>query len=542
MVPKLCGQDIELGNFILGDEERSSTGAEASRALLRAIDGYPAGRVLASGGGRLCPCGCGAILAGAGADAQDWGRKWLENGSCCYIDLNHLELATAETTSAFDQVACTHAMLRIAQRALATANASRPPGRAITALVNNSDRAGNSYGSHANFLVTRPLWDQIFWTRLHYLLYLASFQVSSLIFTGQGKVGSENGRPDVPYQLSQRADFFETMTGPQTTTRRPIVNSRDEALCGGWAAGADSRAADSLARLHVIFFDATLCHCSTLLKIGTMQLLLAMMERGLVDRSLILDDPLGAVLAWSRDPALRTRAELADGRRLTAVDLQSAFFDRAERFVASGECDGLVPQAAGIIALWGRVLETLRAGRSDELEGQLDWVLKQSLLRRAMARRPALSWTSPQIRHLDLIYSSLAPDEGLFWACDQEGLVEHVVPDGRIDELTRVPPADTRAWTRGTLLRHAGAAGVDDADWDWVRVSTTGRYGWREFTTIRFPDPLSCTRAANEAAFEHAPDLDTVIRRLIGPHPASPGYGRRDHAAISTADTRRDAT
>jgi len=525
MVPKLCGQDIELGNFVAGAGVGADTCEEASRALLRAVDGWPADRHAARGRVYMCPCGCGAVVARAGADPQDMGRKWLENGSCCYIDLNHLEIATAETTSAFDQVACTHAMLRIAQRALAAANADQPPGRTITALVNNSDRAGNSYGSHANFLVTRALWDRIFYTRLHDLLYLASFQASGLVFTGQGKVGAENGSPEVAYQLSQRADFFETMTGPQTTTRRPIVNSRDEPLCGMRRAAA-SEAAGAMARLHVIFFDATLCHVSTLLKLGTMQIVLAMMEQDRAKRSLILDDPLGAVHAWSRDPTLLARAELADGRRLTAVDLQSAFLDEARRFVESGACDGLVPRAPEIIALWDRVLSALRAGRADELEGQLDWVLKRSLLRRAMARNPALSWASPQIRHLDLIYASLAPDDGLFWACDQEGLVENVVANERIDELMRVPPEDTRAWTRGTLLRHAGAGGVDDAGWDWVRVRTTGRSGWRDPATIRFPDPLSCTRAETEGAFEGAPDLDTVIRRLteLMPEPPPPGW------------------
>ncbi len=526
MVPKLCGQDIELGNFVAGAGDRPDTCEEASRALLRAIEGYPADRLPGRGRVYVCPCGCGAVLARADVDPQDMGRKWLENGSCCYIDLNHLEIATAETTSAFDQVACTHAMLRVAQRALARANADQPPGRTITALVNNSDRAGNSYGSHANFLVTRALWDRIFYTRLLDLLYLASFQASGLVVTGQGKVGAENGSADVPFQLSQRADFFETMTGPQTTVRRPIVNSRDEALCGSRTVPPPG-AADALARLHVIFFDATLCHVSTLLKLGTMQIVLAMMEQDRIKRSLVLDDPLGAVRAWSRDPTLHSRADLADGRRLTAVDLQSAFLDEALRFVESGACDGLVPRAPEIVALWDRVLSALRAGRADQLEGQLDWVLKRSLLQRAMARRPALSWSSPQMRHLDLVYASLAPDEGLFWACDQEGLVERVVTDERIDELTRMPPEDTRAWTRGTLLRHAGLDGVDDADWDWVRVWTAGRSGWRDSTTIRLPDPLSCTRAEMEAVFEGAPDLDTVIRRLSDVMPEPPTSARR---------------
>jgi len=355
------------------------------------------------------------------------------------------------------------------------------------------------------------------------------------VFTGQGKVGAENGSPDVPYQLSQRTDFFETMTGPQTTYRRPLVNSRDEALCGGWTAASRPNPADVLARLHVIFFDATLCHVSTLLKLGTMQIVLAMMEQEQVKRSHILDDPLGAVRAWSRDPTLQAEAELADGRRLTAVGLQSAFFDEAQRFVESGGCEGIVPRAAEIIAVWGRVLAALREGRADELEGQLDWVLKRSLIRRAMARRPSLSWASPQARHLDLIYASVAPDDGLFWACDQEGLVEHVVSNERIAELMRMPPDDTRAWTRGTLLRHAGASGVDDADWEWVRVSTIGRYGWRDSTTFRFPDPLSCTRAETEAAFEHAADLDAVIRRLRAVIPEPPPSAWRNDLVTVTA-------
>jgi hypothetical protein len=263
-----------------------------------------------------------------------------------------------------------------------------------------------------------------------------------------------------------------------------------------------------------------------------------MMEQGRVSHSLILDDPLGAVHAWSRDPELRAQAGLSDGRRMTAVDLQSAFFDEARRFVDSGACDGTVPRAREIIAIWDRVLSALREGRADELEGQLDWVLKRLLLRRAMAQRPSLSWASPQIRHLDLIYSSLDPGEGLFWACDEERLVEHVAAEDRVDHFMRVPPEDTRAWTRGTLLRHAGAEGVDDADWDWVRVGTVGRYGWRDCTTFRFPDPLSYTRAQAEGAFQDAPDLDTVMQKLIELNLGPPPAAWRNNITTSTAIQR----
>ncbi len=110
-----------------------------------------------------------------------------------------------------------------------SANARLPEGRSIQVLVNNSDGHGHSYGSHLNFLVTRRTWDNIIRRKPHYLGWLASFQASSIVYTGQGKVGSENGAPEVPFQISQRADFFETLVGTQTTFDRPIVNSRDEA-------------------------------------------------------------------------------------------------------------------------------------------------------------------------------------------------------------------------------------------------------------------------------------------------------------------------
>ena len=130
--------------------------------------------------------------------------------------------------------------------------------------MNNSDGQGNSYGSHLNFLISRRTFDNIFWRKAHYLQFLASLQISSILLTGQGKVGSENGRPSTPFQLSQRADFFETLQGMQTTFNRPIVNARDESLCG--RQGAYDPTAP--ARLHVIFFDSALAHGSCLFRVG----------------------------------------------------------------------------------------------------------------------------------------------------------------------------------------------------------------------------------------------------------------------------------
>ena len=86
-VPKLCGADIELGNFILRSGPDGRHGRPRSRALLREIDAPYARSRLHSG---LFDALAGARVPGY--DPQDWGRKYLaSNGGCAYIDLDHLE-------------------------------------------------------------------------------------------------------------------------------------------------------------------------------------------------------------------------------------------------------------------------------------------------------------------------------------------------------------------------------------------------------------------------------------------------------------------
>jgi len=526
LVPKLCGADVELGNFALGAGRYWTTCFEASRALLRHIPGVSRGFDGWSSHGRWAPAYrpdySGSYSAPGrpyqaasrtypayydyyGGHYSEWGRKFLPaNGGCVYIDLDHLELCLPEVLSAWDHVAAWHAMLRIARAALEAANAECPRERRICVLVNNSDGQGNSYGSHLDFLISRRAWDNIFHRKLHYLLFLASFQVSSVIFTGQGKVGSENGAPPADYQLSQRADFFEMLLGPQTTYRRPLVNSRDESLC---AAHPD------FARLHVIFFDNTLAHTACLLKVGAMQILLAMIEAERVCPRLILEDPLEAVLTFSHDPTLQARARTVDGRQLTALELQWEFCEQMRSFVEEGACEGIVPGAADIVALHEDTLRKLKARDFRSLAGRLDWVLKLILLERALRQRPGASWTSPQAKHLDHIYSSLDPSEGLYWAYESAGLIERVVSEQAIERFVHEPPENTRAWTRAMLLRRAAEA-VDDVDWDRIRFRFRGPRFWPVWREIVLDDPLGWTRQATEQAFAQSRELTELINAL----------------------------
>jgi hypothetical protein len=544
-LPKLCGADIELGGFVLGSRRRGTTCGEAARAVLAEIDGLP--RISAH---QRSWWGCSSETrrtltqdSAAGPDAgyhynpQDWGRKYLAgNGGCVYIDLDHVEVCLPEVRSAFDHVACWHAMLRIVRQAMDEANRRLPDGERIQLLANNSDGQDNSYGSHLNFLLTRREWENIFERRMHHMLYLAAYQASSIIFTGQGKTGSENGAPLVEYQLSQRADFFENLSGVQTTYKRPIVNSRNEALCGPRPFGQTGLDRD-MARLHVIFFDNTLCHVASLLKVGVTQIVLAMLESGRVGPDLILDDPLDAVVSWSHDPTLEARAAMASGRQLTALEVQLKLLDRARAFVDSGDCDESVPRAREIFALWEDTLLKLERRDFNALARRLDWVLKLYILDRTMGQRPGLGWDSPQIRHLDLLYSSLDPSEGLYWAYESQGFTEQVVAEAEIERFLREPPEDTRAWTRAMLLRRA-ADSVESVDWDSIRLMARGRRPWSYSRTVSLPDPLGFTRRDTEALFAGSSTTEEILDALEEEYVEDRGLPETGCAALIPSDTR----
>jgi len=538
-VPKLVGEDMELGNFVQSDRSNSSSGSgdRASRLLLREVVGTPSSggawswQAGGSHSGGWAPGGGYEVAANSAYsyypavggyntssyNSQDWGRKYLaENGGCIYVDLSHLELCIPEVLSARDALAAHHAMLRIARVALDRANEKLEDGESIEVLVNNSDRLGNSYGSHLNLLVTRRCWDDLFHRKLHPMLVLAAYQVSSIIFTGQGKVGSENERPHVDYQISQRADFFEVLTGTQTTHERPLVNSRDESLCGG-----PMSASSDLARLHCIFYDNTLCHVASFLKVGVFQIVLAMIEAEWALVDLTLDDPVAAVVRYSHDPTLQARCSLASGERVTAVELQLRFCAAARRCLEAGLLD-TVPHAEEILDLWGDTLAKLQAGNFQDLVGRLDWVQKLHILERAMEQRPELGWDSSEVSYLDLLYSSLDLERGLYWAYEGAGATEQVVSDAEIERFVADPPDDTRAWTRAMLLRSLDPRMVGNIDWDRVRVRIPNERGYSQSVEIALDDPLRSTREECEPSFRNTPSLGALVEALAYLRAGSP--------------------
>jgi proteasome accessory factor A len=304
---------------------------------------------------------------------------------------------------------------------------------------------------------------------------------------------------------------MRTLASLDTMVDRGVINTRDEAHCGCRHHDTDP----ALARLHVIFFDSTLCQAATLLRVGTMQMIVAMLEAGSVERGLSLDDPLAALADWSHDIALAAQARTGDGRCLTAIELQMAFFEAASRFAAKGGFDGIVPHADGVLALWESTLGKLEARNLDELSRRLDWVAKYRLLTGVLDRHPGMSWQSPALKQLDQLYADIDDQTGPFWALERDGHVVRVVSESEIERAGSEPPHDTRAWTRAHLLRLAGDDRVDQVHWDRIGVKTrTGDSRFSRLQMVHLPVPYAATRALNERHFTAGSSLESAVNAL----------------------------
>jgi len=419
----------------------------------------------------------------------------LTNGARYYVDHAHPEYSTPECSNALELVCADKAGERILARSMLAARRLVEPGQEIVVYKNNSDGKGNSYGTHENYLVDRALPFAVL------VRNLLPWFVSRQVFTGLGKVGSENGAGAVDYQISQRADFFEEEVGLETTLKRPIVNTRDEPH-------ADPQL---YRRLHVIAGDANLCEVSTFLKVGTTAIVLAMIEDGFIAKDLSIIGPVAAMRTVSHDPTCRATVELLDGGRITAVDLQWEFLRLAQKYA-----DEIGLEACGGADVGGQVLTRWEAVLGDLerdpmlLDGQLDWVTKLALLR-AYIDRDGLEWSDPKLSLLDLQYSDVRPDRSLYEKLVRAGKIERLVTEAEVHEAMTVPPSTTRAYFRGGCLARWPDS-VVAANWDSVILDV----GSDPLRRIPMMEPLRGTKAHVEPLFEQVGTPAELVERLQG--------------------------
>ena len=376
-----------------------------------------------------------------------WGRSsnvFLRNGARLYLDVgSHPEYATPECDVITDLVTHDKAGERILEGLLVDAELRlEEEGIAgdVYLFKNNTDSAGNSYGCHENYLVGRHGE----FSRLADTLI--PFLVSRQIITGAGKV-LQTPRGAV-YCVSQRAEHIWEGVSSATTRSRPIINTRDEPH-------AD---AERYRRLHVIVGDSNMSETTTMLKVGAT-----------VMRDMTMENPIRAIREISHDPTGRKTVRLANGRDLSALDIQTEYLERVRDFATR---QGLLDDPEGIHArvvdLWSRTITAVATDNLSLVEREIDWVIKLRLLERYMGKHD-MELSNPRIAQLDLAYHDITRTRGLYYLLEARGAVARVSRNLDIFEAKSIPPQSTRAKLRGDFIKRAQERRRDFTV-DWVHL------------------------------------------------------------------------
>ena len=206
----------------------------------------------------------------------------------------------------------------------------------------------------------------------HYAEVLIPFLVSRQIYTGSGKVLQTARGP--LYSMAQRAEhIWEGVSSSATTRSRPIINTRDEPH-------AD---AERYRRLHVIVGDSNMCEYTTFVKIGSAACMLRMLEDpSVVLRDMTLENPIRAIRDISHDMTCRRRVRLANGREISALDIQREYLDRALRYA---DTKGFPPLEQRALDMWEHCVTTIENDPL-KLDREVDWVIKYRLIEAFRAR------------------------------------------------------------------------------------------------------------------------------------------------------------
>ena len=384
-----------------------------------------------------------------------WGRSsnvFLRNGARLYLDVgSHPEYATPECDTIEDLVVHDKAGERILEGLLVDAERRlHEEGIAgdVYLFKNNTDSAGNSYGCHENYLVTRHGE----FSRLADVLI--PFLVTRQLICGAGKV-LPTPRGAV-YCVSQRAEHIWEGVSSATTRSRPIINTRDEPH-------AD---AERYRRLHVIVGDSNMSETTMLLKVGATDLVLRMIEAGLVMRDLTLENPIRAIREISHDLTGSRKIRLANGREVSALEIQREYLTKAAEF--ADRRDLRTPSVARVLDLWERTLDAIDDGDLSKVEREIDWVIKYRLIQRYQEKY-GLPISHPRIAQLDLAYHDISRRRGLYYLLERRGMVERTARDLDIFTAKSVPPQNTRAKLRGEFIKRAQEQRRDFTV-DWVHL------------------------------------------------------------------------
>ena len=183
-----------------------------------------------------------------------------------------------------------------------------------------------------------------------------------------------------------------------------------------------------------------------------------------VMRDLTLENPIRAIREISHDITCRRPVRLANGREMSALDIQGEYLQRAIKF---RDRHGLSVQEDRALGMWEHCLKGLEADPLS-LHRECDWVAKYRLIE-GYRDRHSLPLHSPTVALLDLQYHDVDRNRGLYYRLQSHDQVDRMCRDVDIAEAMTTPPQTTRARLRGEFVKRAKEKRRDFTV-DWVHL------------------------------------------------------------------------
>ena len=404
-----------------------------------------------------------------------WGRSsnvFLPNGGRLYLDVgSHPEYATAECDNLSDLIKQDQAGDRIVEELAVSAeirlNAEGIKGQ-IHLFKNNMDAAGNSYGCHENFSVSRKKnFEEVTES-------IIPFLITRQIFCGAGKwISSSKG---ANFQISQRAEHMWESVSSATTRSRPIINTRDEPH-------ADP---DEYRRLHIIVGDSNMSETTTVLKVATTELMLRAAELGLLKDKFTIENPIKTIREISNDLKFRNSFRLSSGREITALQMQNEMYNIV---LSMPGLDEILekPFYRYALNLWRRSLDALESQDFSLVDMELDWMIKRKFMN-SYKEKHQLNDMDSRLILLDISYHNIRKDRGLFYILEKSGMAKTLITNNDVNSAMENPPQTTRAALRGRFIKVAQEK-KRDFTVDWVNLKINDQ----QQSSIACKDPFKNT-------------------------------------------------
>jgi len=280
--------------------------------------------------------------------------------------------------------------------------------------------------------------------------YLTAFLVSRVAMCGTGNL-DHDGR----FQMSAKAmaiDSVADMGGFRG--ERPIF------VYGHWLGQFCAKSFMSLSstrqmfrrkqRMQIGLSDSNLSDLAEYVKVGTVSLLLDMIESGETTGLPVLKRPVKSLHRIASDWNLISRVPTNRGE-MSAVEIQKVYLNAAERFVQQTPAN-MRGEAPLVLERWTELLDAVISFRQDAADiedglGRVDWMTKRWMMDNL---GNDAQW--PERKKIDLRYHELSED-GYF-----NQFIDHrpellLVDEDLIQRRRRSPPAGSPAAKRGWMIR-----------------------------------------------------------------------------------------